>query len=112
MYPHEQHLSVSPSSPSQLQESQALIEQNDIVQRVGDSVDDHYQHNHHHHHHGQHRCSDDGPVAFEGDSIYAVDNYGRVEGSDQLTLSFRGQVYVFDSVTPDKVYYNYVCFSI
>ncbi|KNA15283.1 hypothetical protein SOVF_099700 [Spinacia oleracea] len=103
MYPHEQHLSVSPSSPSQLQESQALIEQNDIVQRVGDSVDDHYQHNHHHHHHGQHRCSDDGPVAFEGDSIYAVDNYGRVEGSDQLTLSFRGQVYVFDSVTPDKV---------
>lgn len=27
----------------------------------------------------------------------------RVEGSSQLTLSFRGQVYVFDAVTPDKV---------
>ncbi|CAJ2652218.1 unnamed protein product [Trifolium pratense] len=27
----------------------------------------------------------------------------RFEDSDQLTLSFRGQVYVFDSVTPDKV---------
>ncbi|PON59587.1 GATA transcription factor [Parasponia andersonii] len=27
----------------------------------------------------------------------------RIDGSSQLTLSFRGQVYVFDAVTPDKV---------
>ena len=27
----------------------------------------------------------------------------RGDGSSQLTLSFRGQVYVFDAVTPDKV---------
>ena len=27
----------------------------------------------------------------------------RCDDSSQLTLSFRGQVYVFDSVTPDKV---------
>lgn len=27
----------------------------------------------------------------------------RHDGTSQLTLSFRGQVYVFDSVTPDKV---------
>ncbi|XVE60618.1 hypothetical protein DITRI_Ditri05aG0142500 [Diplodiscus trichospermus] len=26
----------------------------------------------------------------------------RVDGASQLTLSFRGQVYVFDSITPDK----------
>ena len=28
----------------------------------------------------------------------------RNDGSSQLTLSFRGQVYVFDAVTPDKVW--------
>ena len=27
----------------------------------------------------------------------------RVDGASQLTLSFRGQVYVFDAITPDKV---------
>lgn len=32
----------------------------------------------------------------------------RPDGTSQLTLSFRGQVYVFDSVTPDKVQ----CFSV
>ncbi|XP_021759773.1 GATA transcription factor 24-like [Chenopodium quinoa] len=97
MYGHEQHMSVSSSSPNHLQEPQTLIDENDIVQGVEDSIDDHY------HRHNQQRCSDDGSVPFEGDSIYAVDNYGKIEGSDQLTLSFRGQVYVFDSVTPDKV---------
>lgn len=97
MYGHDQHLSVSSPSPSHLQEPQTLIDETDIVQGVDDSIDDHYRH------HNHHRCSDDGAVAFDGDSIYAVDNYGRIEGSDQLTLSFRGQVYVFDSVTPDKV---------
>jgi len=30
------------------------------------------------------------------------------EESDQLTLSFRGQVYVFDSVTPAKVRFSIV----
>lgn len=97
MYNHEQHLSAS-SSPTHLHEPQPLIDENDVVQGVEDSIDDHY-----HHHNQQHRCTDDGSVAFEGDSIYAVDHYGRIDGSDQLTLSFRGQVYVFDSVTPDKV---------
>jgi hypothetical protein len=32
----------------------------------------------------------------------------RHDGTSQLTLSFRGQVYVFDSVTPDKV--SFFCF--
>ncbi|KAF1863454.1 hypothetical protein Lal_00030486 [Lupinus albus] len=35
-----------------------------------------------------------------GDHEFAVQP---CDGSNQLTLSFRGQVYVFDSVTPDKV---------
>lgn len=32
----------------------------------------------------------------------------RSEDSSQLTLSFRGQVYVFDSVTPDKVAFFFI----
>lgn len=32
------------------------------------------------------------------------------EDSSQLTLSFRGQVYVFDSVTPDKVRFSFFIF--
>ncbi|KAK7385403.1 hypothetical protein VNO78_31120 [Psophocarpus tetragonolobus] len=36
------------------------------------------------------------------DAIY-VSGGGGPEESSQLTLSFRGQVYVFDAVTPDKV---------
>lgn len=41
------------------------------------------------------------------ESVYAGAGHDlavhRGDGSSQLTLSFRGQVYVFDAVTPDKV---------
>ncbi|XP_062097082.1 GATA transcription factor 25-like [Humulus lupulus] len=40
------------------------------------------------------------------DSVYGAGHemvVHRSDGSSQLTLSFRGQVYVFDAVTPDKV---------
>lgn len=30
-------------------------------------------------------------------------------GADQLTLSFRGEVYAFDSVSPDKVWFSIGC---
>ena len=30
-------------------------------------------------------------------------------GADQLTLSFRGEVYAFDSVSPDKVWLSIEC---
>ncbi|XP_057526902.1 GATA transcription factor 25-like [Amaranthus tricolor] len=83
MYANDQHLSV-PSSPTHLQESQILIDDNGAIQGVENSIDD-------------------GSLAFDGDSVYAVDNYGRIEDCDKLTLSFRGQIYVFDSITPDKV---------
>ncbi|KAK7301097.1 hypothetical protein RJT34_11957 [Clitoria ternatea] len=41
-------------------------------------------------------------VDVTSDAVY-VSGSGGPEESSQLTLSFRGQVYVFDSVTPDKV---------
>ncbi|KAJ0087365.1 hypothetical protein Patl1_08682 [Pistacia atlantica] len=37
------------------------------------------------------------------DSVYGQASGSELGNSSQLTLSFRGQVYVFDSVTPDKV---------
>ncbi|XP_044510636.1 GATA transcription factor 25 isoform X2 [Mangifera indica] len=37
------------------------------------------------------------------DSVYGPSSGSELGNSSQLTLSFRGQVYVFDSVTPDKV---------
>ncbi|KAK7351218.1 hypothetical protein VNO77_10509 [Canavalia gladiata] len=37
------------------------------------------------------------------DSVYVSGTDMSIQDSSQLTLSFRGQVYVFDGVTPDKV---------
>jgi hypothetical protein len=37
-----------------------------------------------------------------GTMMVAADNHGK-ENGDQLTLTFQGQVYVFDSVSPGKV---------
>ncbi|KAG5122513.1 hypothetical protein JHK84_040853 [Glycine max] len=61
-----------------------------------------------HHHHIQyetHALEDGAAVVVEdvtSDAVYVSGGGGPVESS-QLTLSFRGQVYVFDAVTPDKV---------
>ncbi|TKY56345.1 GATA transcription factor 25 [Spatholobus suberectus] len=58
------------------------------------------------HHHIQYETHDGGGgVVVEdvtSDAVY-VSGGGGPEESSQLTLSFRGQVYVFDAVTPDKV---------
>lgn len=40
-----------------------------------------------------------------------VDHDGGADSGDQLTLSFQGQVYVFDSVSPEKVVYLSSLFS-
>lgn len=42
-------------------------------------------------------------VYVSGDGNHADMSIQRFDDSSQLTLSFRGQVYVFDSVTPEKV---------
>lgn len=64
-----------------------------------------------HHHHIQYETHalDDGAAGgavvvedVTSDAVYVSGGGGPVESS-QLTLSFRGQVYVFDAVTPDKV---------
>ncbi|XP_020206956.1 GATA transcription factor 25 [Cajanus cajan] len=64
-----------------------------------------------HHHHIQYETNalEDGAAAagvvvedVTSDAVY-VSGGGGPEESSQLTLSFRGQVYVFDAVTPDKV---------
>lgn len=65
--------------------------------------------NHHHHHHlgyDPHTAIENGVVVEDvaADSVY-VPAGADLSNSSQLTLSFRGQVYVFDAVTPDKVFY-------
>ncbi|XP_015935014.1 GATA transcription factor 25 [Arachis duranensis] len=72
---------------------------------ASDSVD-----NHHHNHYNSHGLEDGaGGVVEDADTVYVSGGGGPdmsiipCEDSSQLTLSFRGQVYVFDSVTPEKV---------
>lgn len=62
----------------------------------------------HHLSYDPHAALEDG-VVVEGvatDSVYASAGGSELANSSQLTLSFRGQVYVFDAVTPDKVSYE------
>jgi hypothetical protein len=78
-----------------------------------DSID------HHHHIHYE-----DGTPAVvvedvSPDSVYVTAGVAASElgiqpsdGSSQLTLTFRGQVYVFDSVTPDKVLFMSLNYAI
>ena len=75
---------------------------------AGDSID-------HHHHHIRYEDDNATGVVLEEDishdSVYAPNTVPASElaiqrtddVSSQLTLTFRGQVYVFDAVTPDKV---------
>lgn len=67
-----------------------------------------------HGHYEVHHTLDNGVAAARGAVVTAADEipYGgaasdlavdRADGPNQLTLSFRGQVYVFDAVTPEKV---------
>ncbi|XP_007023733.2 PREDICTED: GATA transcription factor 28 [Theobroma cacao] len=74
-----------------------------------DDDDVHHAHHHHHHHHDV----DDNVGCGEAEGVEAgdlpsdhpgvlSDNQGPDNG-DQLTLSFQGQVYVYDSVPPEKV---------
>ncbi|KAL2339978.1 hypothetical protein Fmac_007918 [Flemingia macrophylla] len=57
----------------------------------------------HHMHYGSDTVEDGGTGIQDvaADSVYPTDI--TIHDSSQLTLSFRGQVYVFDAVTPDKV---------
>ncbi|XP_052736828.1 GATA transcription factor 25 isoform X2 [Vigna angularis] len=63
---------------------------------------------HHHIHYETHALENGAAGAMvvvedvTSDAVY-VSGGGGPEESSQLTLSFRGQVYVFDAVTPDKV---------
>lgn len=50
-------------------------------------------------------------VYASGDGNHADMSIQRFDDSSQLTLSFRGQVYVFDSVTPEKVRFFPCSFS-
>jgi hypothetical protein len=51
-------------------------------------------------------------VYVSGDGNHPDMSIQRFDDSSQLTLSFRGQVYVFDSVTPEKVRNSFSHFSI
>ncbi|XP_027355212.1 GATA transcription factor 25-like isoform X2 [Abrus precatorius] len=66
-----------------------------------DSVDNH------HIHYNSHALEDGngggGVEDVSTDSVYVSGPEISIQDSSQLTLSFRGQVYVFDAVTPDKV---------
>lgn len=56
----------------------------------------------HHIHYSSHTIEEDGGATVE--EVSAVPPLEiSINDSSQLTLSFRGQVYVFDAVTPDKV---------
>ncbi|CAL1373939.1 unnamed protein product [Linum trigynum] len=90
----------------------------------------HYEHYHHHHHHEVHGMSNGSLMNDGEEGNDCHDNNGNgsdtvpevevdqgnlsdsqvmivadhsIENGDQLTLSFQGQVYVFDSVSPEKV---------
>ena len=76
---------------------------------ASDSVDN--NHLHHHIHYNSHALEDGAGGVVEdvsADTVYVSGGGGPdmsmhpCEDSSQLTLSFRGQVYVFDSVTPEK----------
>ncbi|KAK1414592.1 hypothetical protein QVD17_30339 [Tagetes erecta] len=102
-----------------------------IVQEDGDvaggeeeSIDNPSQmrydhHNHHHHHHQHHALQNSGGLeggmedmsVVQPHALYVPDTEiqpvsggaGAGGGADQLTLSFQGEVYVFDAVSPEKV---------
>ena len=100
MYGHSQPMNL----PNQI----AAGEDDDIPGAGAESVD-----NHHRIHYETHGLEDGGAGEVGGviedvnsDTVFVPAGGGpvqRCEESSQLTLSFRGQVYVFDSVTPDKV---------
>lgn len=50
-------------------------------------------------------------VYVSGDGNHPDMSVQQFDDSSQLTLSFRGQVYVFDSVTPEKVQFFPFLFS-
>ncbi|RZC15862.1 GATA transcription factor 25-like [Glycine soja] len=55
----------------------------------------------HHIHYSSHTIEDDGAAVEDVSAVPGPEI--SIDNSSQLTLSFRGQVYVFDAVTPDKV---------
>ena len=85
---------------------------------ASDSVDNHHHH-HHHIHYNSHALEDGAGGVVEdvsADTVYVSGGGGPdmsihpCEDSSQLTLSFRGQVYVFDSVTPEKARFFFFSF--
>lgn len=77
----------------------------DVIGAGGGGSDSVENHGHNHHMSFESHALDDAVAG--DDAVYASAAHDmvvhRADGSSQLTLSFRGQVYVFDSVTPDKV---------
>ena len=65
----------------------------------------------HHIHYSSHTIEEDGGATVE--EVSAVPPLEiSINDSSQLTLSFRGQVYVFDAVTPDKALFFFFSFII
>lgn len=67
-----------------------------------------------HIHYSSHTIEDVGAVVehVSADSLYVPPPEISIHDSSQLTLSFRGQVYVFDAVTPDKAVSCFLLFSL
>ncbi|KAD6795372.1 hypothetical protein R6Q59_020730 [Mikania micrantha] len=104
-------------------EDVVVQEDDDVAGAEEESIDNPSQirydnHNsHHHHHHQDHILQTSGglegamedisvpphPLYVPDTEIHPVSAGGAGGGADQLTLSFQGEVYVFDAVSPDKV---------
>ena len=63
----------------------------------------------HHIHYSSHTIEDDGAAVEDVSAVPGPEI--SIDNSSQLTLSFRGQVYVFDAVTPDKALF-FLLFSL
>ncbi|KAH9690288.1 GATA transcription factor 25 [Citrus sinensis] len=91
MYGQSQSMNIS----SQMSGGGAAADEDDVSVAADD----------HHLSYDPHSALENGIVVVEDvahDSGYAA-GANELSNSSQLTLSFRGQVYVFDSVTPDKI---------
>lgn len=101
-----------------------VVQEDDVAGGEEESIDnpgqiryDHLNPHHHHHHQQQQHHTLQTSGSLEGGmedlsvqqhALYAPDTdvqpiSGGGGGADQLTLSFQGEVYVFDAVSPEKV---------
>ncbi|XP_024979613.1 GATA transcription factor 24-like [Cynara cardunculus var. scolymus] len=105
-------------------EDVVVQEDDDVAGAEEESIDNPSQirydhHNPHHHHHQHHNIQNNGSLeggmeemSVQPHALYVPDSEiqpvsaggaGGGGGADQLTLSFQGEVYVFDAVSPEKV---------